>query len=256
MIAPFLLRLVCLVSVLALAGCGKPAASRPSASHPLPPSPLIAQGEPGQPGGRFVIAASASPRTFNPVVAFDSASDAVVRLLFAPLVMLDWATQQPGPGLAESWSVAPDQKTWTFNLRRGVRWSDGEPLTADDVVFTWNDIMYNPNFNQITYDLFRIGGQNFAVTKVDDFTVRVVTPEVFAPFLEFFGSVHDPAQTCPCRQRWTRRSSPPPTAPARSPATIVGCGPYRLKEFRLGKFTLLERNPEYWVADRQGRRLP
>ena len=49
--------------------------------------------------------------------------------------------------------------------------------------------MYNREFNQVTYDLFRIGGQNFAVTKVDDFTVRVVTPEVFAPFVEFFGSV-------------------------------------------------------------------
>ena len=136
--------------MLALGGCGKPAASRPSAAHPLPPSPLIAQGDPGQPGGRFVIAASASPKTFNPLFAFDSASDAIVRLLFASLVNLDWATQQPGPGLAESWSVAPDQKTWTFKLRQGVRWSDGEPLTADDVVFTWNDIMYNPEFNRLT----------------------------------------------------------------------------------------------------------
>ena len=144
MITPSFSRLAWLLSVLALAGCGKPAASRPSASHPLPPSPLIARGDPGQPDGRFVIATSASPKTFNPIIAFDSASDAVVRMLFAPLVSLDWATQQPGPGLAESWSVAPDQKTWTFKLRQGVRWSDGEPLTADDVVFTWNDIMYNP----------------------------------------------------------------------------------------------------------------
>ena len=189
MIAPSFARFAWLASVLALAGCGKPAASRPGASPPLPPSPLIAKGEPGQAGGRFVIAASASPKTFNPIVVSDVASDAVIRLLFAPLVNLDWATQQPGPGLAESWSVAPDQKTWTLKLRQGMRWSDGEPLTADDVVFTWNDIMYNPDFNQATYDLFRIGGQNFAVTKVDDFTVRVVTPEVFAPFVEFFGGV-------------------------------------------------------------------
>ena len=66
MIALSFCRLGSLGCVLALAGCGKPAASKPSASHPLPPSPLIAQGEPGQPGGRFVIAANASPKTFNP----------------------------------------------------------------------------------------------------------------------------------------------------------------------------------------------
>ena len=235
-----------------------------AASQPLPgpappirsrPSPLIAKGEPGQPGGRFVIAASASPKTFNPLVASDGASDAVVRLLFAPLVNLDWATQQPGPGLAESWSVAPDQKTWTFKLRQGVRWSDGEPLTADDVVFTWNDIMYNPEFNQATYDLFRIGGQNFAVTKVDDFTVRVVTPEVFAPFVEFFGGVPILPKHA-LQTAVTAKVFPSAYGISSKPSRIVGCGPYRLKEFRLGKFTLLERNPEYWVADRQGRRLP
>jgi peptide/nickel transport system substrate-binding protein len=255
MIAPPCYRLAVLASVLALAGCGKPTASGSGHSHPLPPSPLIAKGEPGQPGGRFVIAASASPSTFNPVVAFDSASDAVARLLFAPLVTLDCATQQTGPGLAESWSVAPDQKTWTFKLRQGVRWSDGELFTADDVVFTWNDIMYNPDFNQATYSVFRINGHNFAVTKVDDYTVRVVTPEVFAPFLEFFGSV--PILPKHVLQTAVDAKVFPAAYGVNSkPNHLVGCGPYRLKEFRLGKFTLLERNPEYWVADRQGRRLP
>jgi peptide/nickel transport system substrate-binding protein len=255
MIAPSFCRIAVFVSVLALAGCGKPGATKPGAAHPLPPSPLIAKGNPGQPGGRFVIGASASPKTFNPLVALDSASDGIVRLLFSPLVGLDWATQQPGPGLAESWSVAPDQKTWTFKLRPGVRWSDGEPLTADDVVFTWNEIMYNSEFNQVTYDLFRISGRNFAVTKVDDFTVRVVTPEVFAPFIEFFGSVpvlpKHVLQTAA-----TAKVFPAAYGLTSKPNRIVGCGPYRLKEFRPGKFTLLERNPEYWVADRQGRRLP
>ena len=255
MIAPSFARFAWLASVLALAGCGKPAASRPGASHPLPPSPLIAKGEPGQAGGRLAIAASASPRTFNPIVASDGASDAVVRLLFAPLVNLDWATQQPGPGLAESWSVAPDQKTWTLKLRQGMRWSDGEPLTADDVVFTWNDIIYNPNFNQATYNLVRIGGQNFAVTKVDNFTVQVVTPEVFAPFVEFLGGVPVlPKHTL--QTAVTAKVFPSAYGINSKPSRIVGCGPYRLKELRLGKFTLLERNPEYWVADRQGRRLP
>src|SRR5512137_2967664 len=154
MSAPSFSRLTLLACVLALAGCGKTGGPQ-QAAHPLPPSPLIAKGEKGQPGGRLVIGVSASPKTFNPLFALDAASDAVVHLLFASLVNLDWATQQPGPGLAESWSVAPDQKTWTLKLRPGVRWSDGEPFTVDDVVFTWNEIMYNREFNQTTYDLFR-----------------------------------------------------------------------------------------------------
>jgi len=255
MTAPAFSRIAMLACVSVLAGCGKSAGPRVDAAHPLPPSPLIAKGDPGQPGGRFMIGASASPRTFNPLFAFDNASDGIVRLLFAPMVRLDAATQQPGPGLAESWSVAPDQKTWTFKLRQGAHWSDGHPFTAEDVLFTWNDIMYNREFNPGTYDLFRIGGQSFAVTKVDDATVQVVTPEIFAPFLEYFGTV--PILPKHVLQTAVAAKVFPAAYGVNSkPGRIVGCGPYRLKEFRLGKATLLEHNPEYWVADRQGHRLP
>ena len=240
---------------LELAGCGKQSNSKPHEGHPLPPSPLIAKCEPGQPGGSFVIASAASPNTFNPLFSTSSASDGIARLIFGSLVHLDMVTQEPGPGLAESWSVAADQKTWTFKLRQGVRWSDGQPLTADDVVFTWNDIMYNPEFNRITFDLFRIGGRNFAVSKEDDVTVRVVTPEVFAPFIEFFGSV--PILPKHVLEGAVKEKVFPIAYSIKTrPDRIVGCGPYRMKEFRLGQFTLLERNPEYWVVDRQGRRLP
>src|ERR1039458_2642482 len=101
MTAPDLSRIAWLVCVSALAGCGKSAAPRPHSALPLPPSPLIAKGDPGRQGGRFVIAASASPKTFNPLFAFDSASDSIVHLLFGSLVTMDMATQQPGPGLAD-----------------------------------------------------------------------------------------------------------------------------------------------------------
>ena len=255
MIAPSLPRIACFAAVLALVGCGKPESRKPGPAHPLPPSPLIAKAEPGQPGGRFVIPASASPRTFNPLFAFDGASDGIIRLLFASLVRLDWATQQPGPGLAESWSVASDQKTWTLKLRAGVHWSDGAPFTADDVLFTWNRIIYNRALPPTTLDPFRIPGQEFKVTKRDDLTVQVVTADVFAPFVEFFGTV-------PVLPRHVLETAveakvfPAAYGLTSKPERIVGCGPYRLKEFRLGRSTLLERNPEYWVADRQGTRLP
>jgi len=246
-----ILTLVCL-----LVGCNESAAPKSATTaHPLPATPLVSQAEPGQPGGRFTIALPYSPKTLNPLLAGDGFSDNVIRLLHASLVNLNWLNQEPGPGLAESWSVEPDQKTWTFRLRSGVFWSDGKPFNADDVIFTWNDIMYNPEINKATYNVFRIDGKNFVVTKVDDYTVRIVTPEVFAPFLEFFGTVwilprhilQDATRERRFLSVYDLRSSP---------QKIVGCGPFRVKQIERGASILLERNPEYWVTDKQGRRLP
>jgi peptide/nickel transport system substrate-binding protein len=233
-----------------MGGCGGK-----SQDHALPEPPRVVDCQPGIPGGRFVLSVPGNPRNFNPLLDVDGGSDAVIRLLFSSLVGVDLESQQPEPGLAESWSVAPDQKTWTFKLRKNLRWSDGEPLTADDVVFTWNDVMYNPKYNQITYELFRSNGKNFEVTKVDDVTVRVVTPEVFAPFVEYFGSVailprHVLGRTVENGQFLSAYSV------TDKPENIVGSGPFRLKSFESQKSVLLERNPDYWTVDKKGRRLP
>ncbi len=242
-----------LVPGVFLSGCGK-SSSSPS-GHPLPPSPLVSKAEPGQFGGKLTIAIPGSPRTFNPVEPPDLASDFIARLLFSALVRMDWATQEAGPGLAESWNVEADGKTWTFHLRQGVRWSDGARLTADDVLFTWNDVMLNPDLHNFTYEVFSINGKHFTISKMDDYTVRVVTPEVFAPFLEFFGTVSILPKhklEAAVRQRAFRGAY----ASDSRPENIVGSGPYRLSEVKLGAYTLLERNPEFWITDKQGRRLP
>lgn len=245
------------VSGLALlgAGCGKAPPRQPGAGHALP-APLISQCEPGQPGGRLHLVTSGAPQTLNPVLAGDGgAAHAVVRLLFAPLVQMDFISQQPTPGLAESWLVEADQKTWTFKLRPGLRWSDGQSLTADDVVFTWNDVVFNPAVNALNHDLFQIAGTNCFVTKLDEQTVRFVTPEVFAPFLELFGGVPilpSHALGPSVRERRFLSAYSLQTRPEK----IVGAGPFRVKEVQPGRAVLLERNPEYWVVDRQNRRLP
>jgi peptide/nickel transport system substrate-binding protein len=236
------------VALAFLSGCGRQ-------FGPLPTPPRVAAVQPGTPGKRLVLTIVENPRTFNPLQAVDNASDAVARMLSGSLVNIDLTTQEATPGLAESWSADPDQKTWTFKLRKGLRWSDGAPLTADDVVFTWNKLMYNPDYNPLTYELFRIDGKNFAVSKVDDLTVRVVTPEVFAPFVEYFGSVAIlPLHILgPAVQHNRFRDA---YATNMQPDKIVGCGPFRLKEFRRGKYVLLEHNPNYWAVDKQGQRLP
>jgi len=241
-----------LLAFVAVGGC-----SRQPQGHALPEPPRVAACEPGIPGGRLVLSLAGNPRTFNPVLDANgyAISDGVIRMLFSSLVEVNLESQEAEPGLAESWSVGPDQKTWTFKLRKNLRWSDGEPLTADDVVFTWNDVMYNPKYNEVTYELFRSNGKNFEVTKVDDVTVRVVTPEVFAPFVEYFGSVlilpKHTLQSAAENGQFLGAYSV-----TNKPESIVGSGPFRLKQFQSQRLVLLERNPEYWIVDKQGRRLP
>ena len=148
-----------------------------------------------------------------------------------------------------------DGKTWTYKLRRGLRWSDGQPLTADDVVFTWNDVIYNTNVVNVMVDLLTIDGKNFKVGKVDDYTVRIVTPEVYAPFEETVGDVpvmpkHVLAEAVAKKQFESAYGIN--TAPDK----LVCNGPFRLKEFKPGQFTVLERNPYYFSIDKKGQRLP
>ena len=236
-------------------GCGKPAASKPTANAPLPEPPVVVDCEPGIPGGRLVVATFGDPKTFNPITSNEGSSDDIIRFLYWGLLGFDWPSQQVLPGLAESWSVLPDNKTWTFKLRKNLRWSDGQPLTADDVVFTWNDVIYNTNIDNVTVDLFRIDGKDFAVTKVDDLTIQVVTPEVYAPFLEFFGLVPIIPKHMLARAVTEKRFEAAYGINSK-PEEIVGSGPFRLKEFKPAQHTLLERNPYFLEVDKKGQRLP
>lgn len=248
------------MSAVALgAGCGKSGQSGGSSAakgdYPLPKNPALSECETGVRGGRLVITDFAGPKTFNPVTANEGSSENIIRLIFSGLTTIDAPTQKVLPALAESWSVDSDKKTWTLKLRQGVRWSDGEPFTADDVVFTWNDLVYNPDIVNVTVDAFRINGKDFTISKVDEFTVRVVTPEAYAPFLENFGT----------RQILPKHILAKEVASKRfeaaygvnwSPNQIVGSGPFRIKQFKPGEYTLLERNPYFWMVDSKGTRLP
>lgn len=253
---------VAAVATLLFTGCkkeeaappgGKPGA--PATGKALADPPQISDCEPGTRGGRLVIATFGDPKTFNPITENESSSRDIIRLLFIALIEFDWQTEEVKPGFAHAWTVEPDGMTWTFKLRKGVKWSDGQPLTADDVVFTWNDVIYNPHIINVTRDLFTIDGKIFAVSKVDDHTVRVITPDIYAPFLEYFGSVsilpkHKLAQAVAEKKFESAYGINTP------PDQLVGSGPYKLKQYKAGEFTLLERNPLFHVQDKAGTQLP
>src|ERR1700723_1734900 len=83
------------------------------------------------------------PRTFNPILITDETSAIVTNYLYESLIRVNPVTTLPEPGLAEKWDLAPDNKTITFHLRHDVKWYDGQPVTARDVLFTL-DVIYDP----------------------------------------------------------------------------------------------------------------
>ncbi len=244
------------MAVLGLSGCGqKPVSENAVANYPLPDPPLVANCAPGVRGGKFIICELREPKTFNFLVSDEMSSRYIGRFMFWGLLNFDVPTQTVKPGLAVFWTNSPDGKTWTFRLRKNLRWSDGAPLTADDVVFTWNDIIYNPDIPNPLRDQFIIEGKKFTVIKLDDLTIQVTTPEVYAPFLQAFG--YDvPIYPKHTLAQYANAGFPSAYGVNWNPKDIVCDGPYCLKEYKQAEYAMLERNPYFLEVDTNGTRLP
>ena len=93
------------------------------------------------------------------------------------------------PNVAKSWEMSPDGKTYTFKLRKGMKWSDGTPYTAADIEFWFNDIVSNTDISPSFPANLKVGGEPCKFEKVDDYTVRFIFPKTY-------GSVHDPRRLC------------------------------------------------------------
>lgn len=225
-----------------------------AADAPLPVPPLVNDCSPGIRGGRFVLSTFGDPKTFNPIASNEGSSEDIYRFLFSSLLTLDMPSQKMLPSLADKWSVAADQKTWTFKLRKGLLWSDGKPLTAEDVVFTFK-VIYDPDVPNPAIDLLKVDGKPFQVTKLDDLTVQFVTPAPCAPFEENVGSIPILPQHILAGKLAEKKfvSAYGVNTP---PEGLVGSGPFKLKQYKAGEFTLLERNPNYFAVDKAGTRLP
>jgi peptide/nickel transport system substrate-binding protein len=166
-------------------------------------------------------------------------------------------TDKIEPALAKSWEVLPDQKTFVFHLHEGLCWSDGQPLNADDVMFTFQAIYDKRYPNRESYD-FSDDGRPFQVTKINDTTIQFRTPDIFAPFLLKLGGIcilprHilEPAfRDGSLLKQWTVSSA------QKDPGAIVVSGPYKILSYHPGERIVLEPNPYYYKTDTQGVRLP
>jgi peptide/nickel transport system substrate-binding protein len=227
------------------------------ASEALPPAgeDLVVTDSPvGHAGGRLVLALRSEPKTLNPVLAEDAASQDVIRCLTADLIDINRETQKTEPALAKSWTVSRDGKQYTLQLRRGIRFSDGQPLTADDVVFSFQ-LYLDEKIDSPQRDLLVVGGKPIAVEKIDSDSVRFTLAQPYAAADRLFDGfailprhlLESVYRSGGFSQAWNI-SMPP--------SQFAGLGPFRLKEYVPAERIVLERNPYYWKQDHSGNRLP
>lgn len=208
----------------------------------------------GQRGGRLVTALRAEPKTFNPLVAIDAPSKEVIWRTAADLIHINRETQQTEPALATSWRVSADGLHFTLDLRQGVRFSDGEPFDADDVVFSFAAYL-DPRVDAPQRDLLVVGGQPIVVRKLGPYRVAVDLAAPYAAAERLFDGVAMlPQHRLEAALKDGRLSSAWGLGVA--PGEVVGLGPFRLKEHRPGDRVVVERNPHYWKSDRAGAPLP
>lgn len=209
----------------------------------------------GKPGGRLVVADRATPKTFNFLKATDLTSATIASYLMqSHLAEFDHDKQQFVPGLAESWQAADGGKTITVKLRDGLKFSDGHPLTADDVIFTLK-VASDEKAGSPFRDNFMVGGQPIKATKVDDRTVKLelVRPAAAIESLfSIFGvlpkhKLEDIYNKGDFAKAWDI------SVPA---AELAVSGPFVLKEYIANQRTILAKNPNYWKKDAAGKPLP
>ena len=218
----------------------------------------------GAHGGTLTVASISEPLTFNLALARDAGSSGVLGYLFEGLTQTSWLNDEIEPLLARSWELSDDGLRWVFHLRDNVQWHDGTPLTAHDVEFTFNRVIYNDDFQAASRASFEFRSLNaetgqweqsqMTVTALDDHTVEIVLPQPFAPFLRSMGTaiypkhiLEGPIEAGAFTEFWGIDTDP---------AGIIGTGPFTIGEYTPGERVVFERNPDYWLTDEAGGRLP
>ena len=138
--------------------CSLSIAPSVSAARPDGEELMVTSSPLGHLGGRLVLALRSEPKTLNPVLAQDAASEEVIRCVTADLIDINRKTQKTEPALAKSWAVSRDGKQYTLHLREGIRFSDGQLLTADDVVFSFQ-LYLDEKIDSPQRDLLIVGGK-------------------------------------------------------------------------------------------------
>ena len=209
----------------------------------------------------LVFVNPSDPSTFN--APLNNSAFSVFGFLYEGLLHENGLTTELEPGLAESWKISPDKKRITFTLRPGLKWSDGHPLTADDIIFSYQDIYLNDKVPTGIKDILRIGdtGAFPSVKKIDDRRVEFTVPEPFAPFLRYVAGIsilpkhalEESVKTVDANGNLKFLST---WGTDTNPQSIVGNGLYIMESYTPSQRVIFRKNPYYWRKDAQGKAQP
>jgi peptide/nickel transport system substrate-binding protein len=212
----------------------------------------------------IVVSVGNDPKTFNYILSQESPN--VFGLTLKGLTTTNGAGEIE-PELAESWNFSEDKKRIVFTLREGLKWSDGQPLTTDDIIFTYEELVFNKQIPNQFKDYLKIGesGAFPKLRKIDDRRVEFILPEPFAPFLRTTAAPTDAVAILPkhilSESVRAKDSDGNPRFMSTwgtdtEPAKIIVNGPYRIASYTPGQRVVFERNPYYWRKDAQGNPQP
>lgn len=205
-------------------------------------------------GGRLVSSIiGEGPKTLNPFTATDATSSQMGALMYDGLVSSNPLTGEVTPKLAKSFNVVGNR--YILHLRHGIKWSDGVPITADDVIFTWRDIVFAGLGNTSTRDSVIIDGKLPQIKKIDNYTVEFIVPKPFAPFLRQLSTPIAPKHYFAKSKNWQKNfdrflSTNTP------PETIVTSGAFRLKKYVPAQRVVFVRNSNYYEISKIHYKLP
>jgi len=189
-----------------------------------------------QSGGEIHFCLHTEPKTFNPLLAADDASETIRYLTGGVLIRVDRLTQESQPDIATSWKITNAGKTITFKLRDGLQFSDGTPFSADDVAYTMQTLM-DPATHSPTGDSFRSGDGKVDTRVLASDRIAINFPAPIAGLDKLFDQV----------AIMSARS-------AKKEMAVLG--PYYISDYKAGSYVRLVRNPNYWRHDPAGKPLP
>jgi peptide/nickel transport system substrate-binding protein len=209
---------------------------------------------PPDPERALVASLRSEPTVYNRYLDGSAAADLISLLTNATLVRVNRSTDAIEPALAERWALSPDGLTYTLSLRHDVRFSDGAPFTAADVLFTAR-VLFDTRVDSPLASTLRVDGKPLTFAAPDDFTVTVSLPSAFAPGLRLL----DNMPILPRHKLEEALNAGSLREKARVGSTIdelAGLGPFKLVEHVAGQRLVFIRNPYYWRKDEHGRQLP
>lgn len=189
-----------------------------------------------QSGGELHFCLRGEPKTFNPLLVEEDASETIRYLTGGVLIRLNRQTQALEPGLAVSWKVSQDGRTIKFHLRTGLHFSDGTPFTSEDVAYTMKALM-DPQLHSPTGDSFRTGEGQILVQTPSADAVAVTFPAPVAGLERLFDQVAILSAHSPKKE-------------------MAVLGPFYVADYAPGSYVLLRRNTNYWKKDKEGKSLP